>query len=80
MAETMPKDKKVEKCYGLNKLTFVDLILFVHYKKATSKAAFDLIKNCEMVEYPEGNCHLTCDHFVERYKPNSSPMFLILKK
>ena len=49
------EDKKVEKLYELNELTFKNLILSVDHESATSKTALQLLKNCKTAEYLEGN-------------------------
>ena len=71
VAATMPKDKKAKKLHELNELAFKDFLLLVNHKRTISKTAFHLIKNYKMEEYPEGICHLTWEHLVEKYAQNS---------
>jgi len=49
---------KVMEIADLNEETFEGIILCVNHTFRHRKVAFSLVKNCKMLEYPEGNCKL----------------------
>ena len=56
MAEAKPSkdadDKKIVALTKLNRLAFMDLILYIDHKSNQGKTAFRLVKNCKSSEYP----------------------------
>jgi hypothetical protein len=47
--------KKMERTIELNEIGYTELILTINFKASYGKIAFNIVKECKIKDYPDGN-------------------------
>lgn len=72
--------KATIKRYEKNEEAVEQLILSIDSGCASGRAVFNLVKNSQSTDHPEGNCKVIWDKLVAKYEPKSTPSLLKIRK
>ncbi len=60
----------------LNEHVFEEILLSIEGQTSSGKVAFNLVDNCTTTDQPDGNCKLAWDRLVNKYAPQTSPLYI----
>ena len=74
------EDKKIVQHRELNELAYEDLILAINGDEKTGLVVFNIVNNCKLEDYPEGNCQQAWKLLEKKFQPNTATNYVNLKK
>jgi hypothetical protein len=72
--------KKKSMIIELNEIKYIELILSIDVKASSGKVAFDIIRGCKTMDYPDVNGDISWKRLKNKYESVSAPSLVKLEK